>query len=874
MKKVFLALVTQTVGTLLGMAAWSVQAQMLPGPFAVPTDGGGTPIYANQEGYYGLSGGCSDGKCGYRAVGSVENAMMFHGSAVGAPVSAPAVGVPFGAPCAPCQDVCGPCLPAPCLPCLPCLPAFVGCGPCGSGILAKIWNGPYYWQGPGCSERVIDELRKSWRTPCPQCDIYGETITRSPNSIGTGLRSAQIVGAGAPYGPIKMNAGQPENGYYSVPVNRNPAPFQPGGCSSCQKGITVTAAQTYAQPTQTYAQPTQTYAQPVPNRNIQPVQYVEPIQRNANQPIPQTSRFSGTMRYRTNYTPSNEVPGYVRAQRNAEKTGIGFDSIPQNGNSQSAWRSTANRAAESNQVQAIPVSTNSRNIVIPVDYQQNTAQLETIPAPAPRPSGSVLTSGPIAEAPETVPTAYPSPYPAMEADCGIPCADPCVPCAEPCGPCLPCGPCFGGGCWPGLIPLAADAVRFTGRAAFRVGRAAVVGTGMALCGSARAVGFVFWNRPFPAPICGGPICGGPWAGPWGGDVVGPAPMIDPVYAQNDFYLNASAAAPAGSSVNPNSGLMAGNSSASVVPNLYENGFYPQNYSVISDTAVGTLPNSGYGNAAQMASDSPLNAPALSIEAAPAAEWSQTAGTETYGTGTAALLTTQTQRVCLEDGTEVILEHDAMIPENRALNPSAQFASTNDSSVSAPRTAISTGNSSAVIPVSAAVPDPVLKTAELKPAESLVRTASLTEEQIVSFASEQNDVKRTPAPAENLSTDGYPIVVAENPQIQLAPGEVLISQEDFILEPVEESKEETNDSILIPVNDAAGEILESVPEKEKTVSPVVKPIRDESVTKVSFVEPIILKKETFSKMKPETQSISEKPIKSVKMTDSGWQIIER
>ena len=66
MKKVFLALVTQTVGTLLGMAAWSVQAQMLPGPFAVPTDGGGTPIYANQEGYYGLSGGCSDGKCGYR----------------------------------------------------------------------------------------------------------------------------------------------------------------------------------------------------------------------------------------------------------------------------------------------------------------------------------------------------------------------------------------------------------------------------------------------------------------------------------------------------------------------------------------------------------------------------------------------------------------------------------------------------------------------------------------------------------------------------------------------------------------------------------------------------------------------------------------
>lgn len=947
MKKTFQALVVRTAGLLLGMAAWTVQAQFAPGPFAVPTDGGGTPVYANQEGYYGLSGGCADGKCGNHAVGSIENAMLFNGSAAGGPFVAPTAMVPYGNVCEPYADACAPCEAAPCLPCatgpclpcLPCLPCFGGCAPCGGGILARIWNGPYYWQGPGCSERVIDELRKSWRTPCPQCDVYGETIARSPNSMGTGLRSAQIVGAGAPYGPIKMDAGQPQNGYYSAPLNQPPTQFQPGGCSSCRKGITVTANQNFpaANPSDAqYAPSVQNVQsfQNVPNvqnpQYVQPVQYVEPTQT-----APQASRFSGAMRYRTNYTPSNKTPGYIRAQQNAEKDGIGFDSLPQNGNAQSAWRSTQNQTTQNqsilnqaiqnqltrnqnqrmapNQVQVIPVSMSSQNAVVPVDYQQDATQLETIPTPAPRQSDSVLASSPVLDGADAVPTAYPAPYPTMGADCGIPCAEPCGPApCEPClgDACLPCGPCLGGGClggcWPGLIPLAADTVRFTGCAALRVGRAAVVGTGLALRGSARAVGFVFWNRPLPAPVYGGPV--------WGGEVVGPAMAIDPVYAQNDFYLNASASDPAGSSMNSSVGLVAENSSARVVPNLYENGYYPQNYSVISDTAVETLPYSGNFQTSQMASNPPVNIPANTQLDAANAVYDSSASA---WSGTAALLTAQTQRVFLEDGTEVILEHDAMNTENRALNASVQFASANDSAAPAFHSAIPAGNHvenhagthvSAVIPVSVAastVPASTdlvsalpastasmtaretvaLKPAVLKPAESFVRTASISEEQIISNPSTNAGaleaagvngpaaMKRIPVPAGNVSADGYPVVASETPQIQLAPGEVLISQEDFILEPVEENEENANASILIPVNDSR-EILEAVPENGKETAPVVKPVKDKSVTKVNFVEPIVKKHEMELATQSTTQNAQEKTVKFVKTTDSGWQIIER
>ncbi|MBO5437799.1 MAG: hypothetical protein J6A23_09060, partial [Thermoguttaceae bacterium] len=130
--------------SVFGTAAFSVHAQMAgPGIPVVPTDRGGTPIYANQAGYYGLNGDCADGNCGNRGVG------------LAAPCAAESCGVPCD-PCAVGPCLPGPCLPGPCFagPCFPCLPFPCLGTPCGGGIFARIWNGPSYWQGPGCSERV------------------------------------------------------------------------------------------------------------------------------------------------------------------------------------------------------------------------------------------------------------------------------------------------------------------------------------------------------------------------------------------------------------------------------------------------------------------------------------------------------------------------------------------------------------------------------------------------------------------------------------------------------------------------------------------------------------------------------------------------
>ena len=159
MKKTFRIIVSGIVAILFGTAVYSAQAQMVVGA-GVPTDRGGCPIYANQEGYYGLNGGCASGNCGNHAVGP----MVAGGYAgMAAPCGAPCA-EPCGMPCeAPCAAPCPPVYPVSCGPCLPCGPCFAGgCGPCGGGLIGRIWNGQNYWQGPGCSERVIDELRKSW----------------------------------------------------------------------------------------------------------------------------------------------------------------------------------------------------------------------------------------------------------------------------------------------------------------------------------------------------------------------------------------------------------------------------------------------------------------------------------------------------------------------------------------------------------------------------------------------------------------------------------------------------------------------------------------------------------------------------------------
>lgn len=752
MKKTFRIIVSEILAILFGMAICTAQAQMM----GVPTDRGGCPIYANQEGYYGLNGGCASGNCGNHAVGP-----MVAGGYAG--MAAPC-GAPCGAPCEmPCEASCPPVYPVSCGPCLP-------CGGCGGGLLGRIWNGQNYWQGPGCSERVIDELRKSWY-PCACCDVTGEPCC-SANTIGSGLRSSQIV-TGA---PVKMNAGQPEKGFYTAPSpycgsqvpfqGATPVPAQ-GGCKSCQGGMNFTAVQ--PQPTQqivygqqTYAQPVQqTYAQPALKPYPQSAQqtYVQPVQYQ--EPVRETSKFrsSGALHYRANYTPSSEVPGYLKAQMNAEKEGIGFETAKaaRTQDTQSAWR--------------------------PVSYNQVSDSVETVMTPAPRVEGSVLAAPPV----QTDAMVYPAGVPM--GDCGVPCGDCGVPCGDCCAPCGGCGPCWGpwggcgryGGMWPGLIPLAGDAVRFTGRVAYRTGRAAVVGTGLVAWGGLRTVGAVFWNPNVMGPIVPGP-----------GVPVAAAAPIDPVYAENDMYLNASSAS--------------GHPAALQASNLYENQYYPQNYSVISDTVVSpAVPGV------------PAAVPANTVVAAPAS-----------ATPSASLLSYQTQRVMLEDGTEVILEHDAMTPQNRALNSSVQYMASNNSTtpaLSAP--------APGVIPVS--MNAPVASNVSMKQADT-----------------------SNAMPVQTVPAEMYPIVASEQPQIQLAPGEVLVSQQDYILEPAgTPSAAEPNG--LVPVEENVP--LEKIQPNEENV-PATEPVRDAKVTKVSFEQPV---------SKPEVSIIPASVPSEERETESGWKV---
>ena len=787
MKKTFRIIVSGIAAILFGMAVYSAQAQVMVGA-AVPTDRGGCPIYANQEGYYGLNGGCASGNCGNHAVGPMVGGYAGMAAPCGAPCAEPC-GVPCAAPCeAPCAAPCPPVYPVSCGPCLPCGPCFAGgCGPCGGGLIGRIWNGQNYWQGPGCSERVIDELRKSWY-PCACCDVTGEPCC-SPHTIGSGLRSSQIV-TGA---PVKMNAGQPEKGFYTAPSPYcgSQVPFQgaapmpaQGGCKSCQGGMHFTAVQ--PQQTQqvvygqTVSQPVQqTYAQPVQQNYVQPVQYQEPVRETKN------FRTSGAIHYRSNYTPSSEVPGYLKAQMNAEKDGIGFETAKtaQTGKVESAWR--------------------------PVSYNQVSDSLETVATPAPRAEGSVLAAAPV----QTGAMVYPAGVPMGDCgapcgDCGVPCGDCCAPCGDCCTPCGGCGPCWGpwwgagryGGMWPGLIPLVGDTVRFTGRVAYRTGRAAVIGTGIVARGSLRTVGAVFWNPNVMGPIVPGP-----------GVPVAAAAPIDPVYAENDMYLNASS--------------VSGRPTALQASNLYENNYYPQNYAVISDTVVSPAVPSVPAAVPAV--------PANTVVAAPAA-----------ASPSASLLSYQTQRVMLEDGTEVILEHDAMAPQNRALNASAQYMAANDSAAPALSSA-----APGVVPVS--MNAPIASNVVMKPADTSASAVPMSQ------AAYGSAVQMVPAPATAVSADGYPIVASEQPQIQLAPGEVLVSQQDYILEPAgTPSAGESNG--LVPVDENVP--LEKIESNEEN-SPAAEPVRDAKVTKVSFEQPV----------EPKVTIIPASVPSEERETSSGWKV---
>ncbi|MDO4574030.1 MAG: hypothetical protein Q4D98_02325 [Planctomycetia bacterium] len=685
----------------------------------VPTEASGAPIYANQHRYFGV-GDCT-GDCGYRAVGPA-----FGGGACGtAPCDA--------APCGPvCDDVCGPC--DPCMG--PACGGFgwglgLGHGPV-RGLLAHIWNGRNYWQGTGCSERVIDELRKSWQT-CRKCDLVGQNINGMGNTIGTGLNSGQLMSSAyVPHqAPIPMEAGYTPNvqaplsngGYNGYNGGYAPVPANPGGgCSSCQKGITVTsnaipanvpAQYMAARPTQNVAYAPQVNA---PQANVQQVQYVQtpqgvvpmvPVSMNPNT-VPQLPN-TGAVYYQANYTPSGKEPGYITAQRNAQSMqGIGFNEAP------------ATRSAYAGRTTAV-AGGNAAGQWVTVPRIQQVSGVEVIPTPPARtvqntrmPSAQApmaVTQEPVYSQQAPMVMGTPSDMPAAPMVYGDPCGGvPCGPMGNACAPCGPCGfgcgagPCFAG---PGIVP---GALRLVGRVAYGAGQVVagagrvvafgaesavygtgavawgagrlVVGTGRVAVGATRAVacnvrnaGVVFVSGPAgPIGCCpSGPVapCYSPYLTgmQYAGAGVATAPVSgnagpgssDPLYQENDAYLNMD---------------------------------FSQNRPSGNRTAYSTAPAT-----------------------------------------TGQLLSQQSQRVVMADGTEVFLEYDG------------------GAGIETPRTSMSQVSYNAAVAGASA---------------STISTPA----------------GMTPVTNPALSQDGYPIVAAENPQISLAPGEVLVSQQDFVLTPPE------------------------------------------------------------------------------------------
>ena len=137
------------------------------------------------------------------------------------------------------------------------------------------------------------------------------------------------------------------------------------------------------------------------------------------------------------------------------------------------------------------------------------------------------------------------------------------------------------------------------------------------------------------------------------------------------------------------------------------------------------------------------------------------------TQTAGLLSTQTQHVRLDDGTEVILQHD---------NAPVQYN-----------------------PVS-----------------------------YNNMANAPASDNKVPVTNGQVSAEGYPIVAAETPNIQLAPGEVLVSQQDFILT----GPENSTPTPLAPKSDDVVPLQPITPDDNNTVQNGMPQLKQVSFTTVS------------------------------------------
>ncbi len=876
-----------------GSQGYGYPSQMAPAGQAVVAP---TPIYAHQGGYYGMStasdcqgGGCGGG--GYVGGGYVGGGCATGGCATGS------CGVSYG--------------------------GGGDCAPCGGGCpLLNIWNGRDYWYGPGCSERVIDEWRKTWAA-CPQCNIYGENLNAGPNSLGTGYRGCVLVNHANPQPmPVQMMVSGNQS-FQGMPMNQTyptmqaypggqsmtptyQAPAKPG-CSSCGGGMTVTANSpaapaTYVpqmqnvsyriQPSQPQAAyPAQPAVQMVPVQtmpmqavpmqtvpvqtqpvmiqqmptggNMIPVMVAPPAQQPAVTPSGGASRRVN--RHTSYYPPSAgaqenggafqptagqgqqavfavnqapaSVPGYIRAQQNAktqlgmptmaqpasaaetrsayknrpvtpEASPAGFQSTPVNAMPvnavasapvQGGWVAAPQAgqyfAAQPGQVQLMPISQPTQVVqmppaqimpvqqsaqmrpmytqpvyaqpapqapvmmLIPVSASQSVltpsgassgsgmpvTNTEILPAPAPRQmagtlpqtqmvmpeNGMMMASGPGMENGVIMENDM-----MMQQMGGMPCDASCeMPCDPMCGP--PCReftqPC--------LLP-----------------------------GVLKALGCMFSRKP----ACNNMIPAG-------------NAQLNTMPSYSRTVSGAAEMQTAYAPGNCNRGLF-----TSMADGAPFNGLFTMRHGCMG--ACGGQCGGMCGDCGEMAPDLDNDADLRQMGLDNVASTSSPAVNRTSGSHLAprttrfsgrtdALLTQSTQRLTLDDGTEVILEHDQTRAKRLAEQENAAAA-------------------------------PVRQ----------VSHAAMAAENSVPGELAEDAAEMVGVPMNAADTSEYPIVAAEQPQIYLAPGEVLVSQQDFLLTPPENSP----DFQVEPQREM----------KPARMQPrVVKPADKSNVTTVSYEEEI-------------------------------------
>ena len=677
--------------------------------------------------------------------------------------------------------------------------------------------------------------------------MMGENINGGYNTIGTGLRSWQILSTATNqnYGPIHMDAGAGSG------VRHTPPCYTNGGCSSCQQGMTVTSnAPVYMVPAQNQAPASApaTFVQPNAQRMV-PVSNGSYNNGNYNNGGYNGSQGhfenrNGVIYYRSNYAPTEDsvkkTPGYIRAEQNAkELQGVGFDE-PRPARSAYAGRTAQEVNAVSKESALFPSVNGTSNDVegqwvsarqgqttsasrsvsmVPVSNLRRVSNPEVIATPAPRavsntsvlPPTQVTNAAPMVQSTQPVQSApqvqsvqmapaqqvmaqpqstvvYDNSAVPMEmtsgavvgGDCGVPCGDCCVPCGPVCGPvCGPeCGPCCGpicGGCgWGGcggcgLIP---GAFRLVGRVAYgagalvaRVGnvagfgvQSAVHGAGLAVTGAGHlAAGAVVGTGRVAAGTTRAVVNNVRTAGQifWFGVPYGPAYGVP-----YDGVPYGGAVVPAAVGTAGCASCCGGVTVASN-PGTVPQGdlLYMENDSYLQMNPSGQAQYSANAGNAYAANSAAANG-AVAANTSPNAMFQNPAPT-------ANLLSMQPQYVKLADGTEVVLQHDAA-----TTTPYSQVSY-----------------------ASANVPAPA-----------------------VQQAAAQQTAPGMPV-VNQLTEDGCKIVAVENPKIELAPGEVIVSQQDFVLTAPENAPASTT---IVPASTAPAVAPQSTVMPEPVVNSSVSP----------------------------------------------------